>query len=95
MAGRLLLDTSIVIDLFAGDEAVQRVLAESDEVFLPSIAAGELFYGASLSARARANLAQIEAFVAAVAVLPCDLETARRYGARPSPSSQGPSTTRE
>lgn len=80
MAGRLLLDTSVVVDLFAGDSAVQRVLFTADEVFVPSIVIGELFYGAQRSNRRDDNHVQVEAFASATAVLPCDLNTARRYG---------------
>lgn len=80
MAGRLLLDTSVVVDLFAGDAAVQRVLAYANEVFVPSVVLGELFYGARRSARPEQNLTQVDAFAAASTVLTCDAETARRYG---------------
>lgn len=80
MAGKLLLDTSVVIDLFAGDPAVKRVLAAAGEVFVSSIALGELFYGAERSSRREANRSQVESFASAVAVLPCDLETGRHYG---------------
>ncbi len=79
MAGRLLLDTSAILDLFAESEAVQRLLVAAEEVFLPSTAVGELLYGARISARAEANRSKVEAFAAANAVLVCDLETARRY----------------
>jgi len=44
--GRHLLDTNIVIALFARDSAVQLRLAEASEVFVPSIVIGELYYGA-------------------------------------------------
>ena len=37
MNGRLLLDTNIVIALFAGGPAVQEHLEQAEEVFLPSI----------------------------------------------------------
>lgn len=80
MAGKLLLDTSVVVDLFAGDPAVQRVLSTAEEVFVPSIVFGELFYGAQRSNRRDANRVQVEAFASATAVLPCDLNTARHYG---------------
>jgi tRNA(fMet)-specific endonuclease VapC len=80
VAGKLLLDTSVIVDLFAGDIAVQRVLAAANEVFVPNVALGELFYGAERSNRREANLAQVEAFASASAVLPCDADTARHYG---------------
>jgi tRNA(fMet)-specific endonuclease VapC len=79
MAGRLLLDTGIIIDLFAKDPAVEQGLAEAEEVFVPSIAVGELLYDARISARAAENRAKVETFVAANAVLNCDLETCTHY----------------
>ena len=49
MNGMILLDTNIVIALFAKDAFVQDRLAQSDEVFVPSIVVGELYYGARKS----------------------------------------------
>ncbi len=46
MNGKYLLDTNIIIALFAGDAPVQAKLAEADEVFVPVIAIGELCFGA-------------------------------------------------
>jgi len=43
MNGKYLLDTNIVVALFANDELVKARIAEADEVFIPSIAVGELF----------------------------------------------------
>ena len=78
--GRFLLDTNIVIALFAEDAAVQQRLTEANEVFVPSIVIGELYYGARKSARVMENLARIDEFVASNTVLPCDTETAQQYG---------------
>jgi tRNA(fMet)-specific endonuclease VapC len=80
MNGRYLLDTNIVIALFAEDKAIKDNLGEAGEVFVPSIAIGELCYGARKSARASENLARIDEFAANNVVLGCDTETARRYG---------------
>lgn len=79
MAGRFLLDTTIIIDLFGGDEDVKNGLAKAEEIFVPSIAVGELLYGVRLSARADENRAKVEAFAAANTILGCDLQTAERY----------------
>ena len=46
MSGRYLLDTNILIALFADETAVKEKLAQASEVFIPSIAVGELYYGA-------------------------------------------------
>ena len=78
--GRFLLDTNIVIALFAEEAAVQQHLAEANEVFVPSIVLGELYYGASKSARVAENLARLDEFVASSTVLACDTATARQYG---------------
>jgi len=43
---------------------------EADEVFISSIALGEPFYGAERSRSRDANLAQVEAFASANAILP-------------------------
>jgi tRNA(fMet)-specific endonuclease VapC len=44
MSGRFLLDTNIVIALFADEAIVKDNLAQASEVFIPGI--GELCYGA-------------------------------------------------
>ena len=79
MIRSLLLDTSAILDLFAGVSAVESLLATATETFVPIVAIGELLYGARSSARPDSNLAHIEQFAAAHALLVCDLETARHY----------------
>ena len=81
MNGKYLLDTNILIALFASDESVKARLAEAEEVFVPSIAVGELFYGARKSTRTQENLQRVEDLVAETPVLACGTETARLYGA--------------
>jgi tRNA(fMet)-specific endonuclease VapC len=80
MSGRYLLDTNIIIALFADEASVRTNLAQAEEVFIPSIAIGELYYGARKSGRTQDNLARVDELVANSAVLGCDAETARRYG---------------
>jgi tRNA(fMet)-specific endonuclease VapC len=80
MNGRFLLDTSIVIALFAGDPAVQEHLEEAEEVFVPSIVLGELYFGVRKSGRVQQNLRRIDEFAFNSEVLACDLDTARGYG---------------
>ena len=45
MPGRYLLDTSAIIALFANDARITEALSAADQVFVPSIALGELYYG--------------------------------------------------
>ncbi len=80
MNGKFLLDTSVIIALFADDTAVKDNLDKADEIFIPCIAIGELYYGAWKSARIQENVARIEEFAAANMVLECNSETARHYG---------------
>ena len=79
-SGRVLLDTNIVIALFAAEAAVLAGIQRAAAVYVPAVALGELFYGAQKSARAAANVHRIAEFAAAVAVLPCDGGTAVIYG---------------
>jgi tRNA(fMet)-specific endonuclease VapC len=80
MHGRFLLDTNIIIAIFASDAAVKTCLVEADEVFVSSIAIGELCFGARRSARVQDNLARVDDFAINNVVLACDTETARQYG---------------
>jgi tRNA(fMet)-specific endonuclease VapC len=80
MSGNYLLDKNVIIALFAGDAAVQDHLAVADEIYIPSIAIGELCFGAHKSGRPAQNLARVDEFAANNVVLSCDTQTARRYG---------------
>lgn len=80
MSGKSLLDTNIVIGLFAQDSVVKERLSETEEVFIPSIVLGELYFGALKSERAIENLSRIDDFAIDSVVLGCDAETARYYG---------------
>ncbi|MDH5669529.1 MAG: hypothetical protein OEY86_16140 [Nitrospira sp.] len=51
MSGSVLLDTNIVIGLFAVDSSVLSHLSKTDSIFIPSIVLGELYFGAYKSAR--------------------------------------------
>ncbi|MBC7234027.1 MAG: type II toxin-antitoxin system VapC family toxin [Chloroflexi bacterium] len=81
MAGKYLLDTSIIIALFANDGMVKENLAQATEVFVPSIVLGELYYGVWKSAQVEENLKRVDEFAASNVVLACDSGTARQYGA--------------
>jgi len=80
MSGRFLLDSNIVIAIFAEEPAVLEHLAAAEGVFVPAVALGELYYGARKSVRAETNIVRIDEFAAAAAVLGCDTVTAQHYG---------------
>ena len=80
MNGKLLLDTNIVIPLFAQDPTILEHLQEAEEVFIPSNVLGELYFGAGKSNQAKQNIARIDEFAINNTILGCDIETARHYG---------------
>ena len=79
-SGKYLLDTNIVIAMFAGEMAIQERRQNADKVFLPSPVVGELCYGARKSSRPTENLARVNRLIQDFQVIPCNLETARWFG---------------
>ncbi len=79
-SGNYLLDTNIVIGLFAGEQSILDHLKSVNEVYVPSIVIGELYYGARKSSQASQNKQRIAAFVARNTILACDAVTAFHYG---------------
>jgi tRNA(fMet)-specific endonuclease VapC len=80
MNGSYLLDTNIVIALFADEGALKDRIGATGEFFVSSVVLGELYYGANKSQRVAKNTARIDDFAARNVVLGCDTETARCYG---------------
>lgn len=80
MSGNFILDTNIVIDLFAEDSLVKEKLKKADEIFLSSIVLGELYYGALSSSRKEENISRIENFAAESVILSINASTAIVYG---------------
>jgi tRNA(fMet)-specific endonuclease VapC len=80
MSGRYLLDTNIIIALFAREQAVLDRLSAADAAFVPVVALGELYYGAGKSVRVEENLNRIDGFAASATLLDCNRVTAQRYG---------------
>lgn len=80
MNGKFLLDTNIVIAIFANDSAVINSLANANEVFVPSIALGELYYGAYKSSRVETNIPRIDEFADSGSIITCGTETSQQYG---------------
>ena len=55
VGSKWLLDTNAIIALQRNDDALTTLLANQSDIFVPSIASGELFFGAYKSARAAEN----------------------------------------
>ena len=80
MSGNFLLDTSVLIELFAKDQDILAKLEKAESTYIPSIALGELHYGARKSSRIEKNLEQLGQLASEVVILPCDAETSYWYG---------------
>lgn len=80
MSGKFLLDTNVIIALFAKEPVVRERLSNADEVFVPCIVLGEMYFGAYKSLRIKENLARINEFVLNSTVLACDTDTTKKYG---------------
>jgi tRNA(fMet)-specific endonuclease VapC len=59
---------------------VQYVVGSADEIFIPVIVVGELYFGAENSSRQADNIARVDEFITRYTILDCDVQTARFYG---------------
>lgn len=80
MPGNYLLDTNIAIAFLIGERRVTERVAAADAAYTSIVTMGELFYGAAKSSRAAQNKQRVDHLANQIAMLECDLETARQYG---------------
>jgi tRNA(fMet)-specific endonuclease VapC len=80
MSDSYLLDTNIIIGLFANDANIVKQIAEARRVVISATVIGELYYGAHNSTKVEANVLKIEQFSQDIEVLMCDKGTATHYG---------------
>lgn len=80
MSGKVLVDTNIVIALFAGDPGTTAYLDKCSELFLCVPVLGELWYGALASSRVKENLHRLQQFAGRLMILSCDAGTAPHFG---------------
>lgn len=73
-------DANAAIALLNDNKDIEKVIINAEEVFVPIIAAGELYFGAENSGRVIANLKRVDEFVTRYPILQCDQQTAREYG---------------
>ena len=79
MAGKWLLDSTVVVDLFRGDDGIAERIRETD-VAITLVVLGELLYGSNKSQRQAQNQDQLEAFVEDCEMLVLTRTTSRHYG---------------
>jgi tRNA(fMet)-specific endonuclease VapC len=75
----LALDTSFAIRLLNGDPSAAALSAACGDIWIPVTVVGELRFGAINSRNSVANLARIDALVAACRVVDTTLRTASLY----------------
>ena len=80
MTGSFILDTNILIRLFAADEKIIENIKKSDNIFIPVFVLGELFYGAYNSKNRKSNLEKILKLQNSADVLESNVKTAKIYG---------------
>lgn len=80
MNGSYLLDTNIIIALLGQESAASAHYRQISVAFIPTVAVGELEFGARKSARTQENLQKLYEFIGKHAVLGCDLQAAQIYG---------------
>lgn len=80
MRGENLLDSNIIIDLFRGDQKTIDWIKGINEVILPVIVIGELYFGAQKSNHTLRRLQEIERLEEIATILDITKSTARIYG---------------
>ena len=78
--GRYLLDTNIIIGMFAEDRAIQEKVQNTEKLFLASPVVGELYYGARKSNRPIENLTRVNRLTQRFPLFSSGLETAQWFG---------------
>lgn len=79
---KLVLDTNAYSYSARGDEAPLTALERAEELYIPAIVYGELYYGFQCGARLGANLDQLDKFIDefGVKLIDVDREVARFFG---------------
>jgi len=80
MSGSILVDTNIIIAYFNQDDDIVAKIGQVDELFIPIIVAGELYFGAEKSRKSAENKSRIELFLESNVILGCDKNAAQSYG---------------
>lgn len=76
----VVLDTSAVIEHFRGNKEVDQKLFSYRNLLLPSVALGELYYGAYHSTRPEKKLQRLNNLLPVVQIVDIRAETSNHYG---------------
>lgn len=77
---KFLLDTNIISALLKGEVGIADKIDTAKKVYIPVIALGELYYGASYSGHPEKNTLDVRKFAKAYNLLLIDEETTVEYG---------------
>ena len=80
MSGRYLADTNVIVRLLNSDERAIELFEQADEVFVPAVVAGELYYGAENSTQKQGNLDIFNDFLSQYEIVDINLIIAQLYG---------------
>jgi len=80
IGNRILLDTNIISAWLKGEKSLANKIDEAEDVYIPVVVLGELYYGAQYSTQIHTNISNIEKLVARYDVLNTNSETAALYG---------------
>lgn len=80
IGNKYLLDTNIIIAWLGGETAIANKIEKAEEVHIPIIVVGELYYGATFSTHVQKNIKEIKKVTSNYNVLLIDEETAINYG---------------
>jgi tRNA(fMet)-specific endonuclease VapC len=76
----ILLDTSIVVELFTGNKIIADRISKQTEFYVPAIVLGELYTGIFSSGQESKNLKKLKDFLTIATILEIDEQTAEYYG---------------
>ena len=80
MSGKCLVDTNVIIRLLRSDKRSIELFDNADEIYIPAVVAGELFYGAQNSARKQENLDIFNDFLSQYEIAEVNADVAHTYG---------------
>ena len=79
MSGKYLVDTNVIIRLLRSDERSVELFDMADEIYIPVIVAGELYYGAENSTKKQENMQIFSDFISQYDVVDVDLPITKVY----------------
>jgi tRNA(fMet)-specific endonuclease VapC len=77
---KVLLDTNIITEWLKGNSGIADYIDQAEEVYIPAIVVGEMYYGAQYSTQVEKNIQNINRLTNRYKVLNAYASTAAAYG---------------